>query len=231
MRRIIEEIGNQFRGDRYHLMNNNCNHFSSSLTQVSKSQHNFLFISIQLTFFLYQLQILCGQEIPSWVNRLAHFSSCVPFLQRCLPKWVAAMIFNFLIFIKRLIRAFCFCLYSQRMAYTKCFTTIDSISKSRSKSRLRHSSIMKLICCDNWSAIRIIICRRHKTIDHRQNSNSCHQHAYQRYSFSELYLVIIAYHKYNLTQRMRFSTPSQIPQFQIGVIVRVWSWMFLNIAI
>lgn len=35
VRRIVEEIGNQFRGDRYHLMNNNCNHFSSSLTQVS----------------------------------------------------------------------------------------------------------------------------------------------------------------------------------------------------
>lgn len=34
VRRIVEEIGNQFRGDRYHLMNNNCNHFSSSLTQV-----------------------------------------------------------------------------------------------------------------------------------------------------------------------------------------------------
>lgn len=34
VRRIVEELGNQFRGDKYHLMNNNCNHFSGSLTQV-----------------------------------------------------------------------------------------------------------------------------------------------------------------------------------------------------
>lgn len=34
VKKIVEEVGNQFRGDRYHLMNNNCNHFSSALTQV-----------------------------------------------------------------------------------------------------------------------------------------------------------------------------------------------------
>lgn len=36
VKRIVNELGKEFRGDRYHLMNNNCNHFSGAFTKVSE---------------------------------------------------------------------------------------------------------------------------------------------------------------------------------------------------
>lgn len=34
VRRLVSEMGKNYRGDRYHLMNKNCNHFTSDLVQV-----------------------------------------------------------------------------------------------------------------------------------------------------------------------------------------------------
>ncbi|RNA37182.1 desumoylating isopeptidase 2-like [Brachionus plicatilis] len=64
---IVALIGREFRGIDYHLINKNCNSFSSKFCQF-----------------------LCGEDIPAWVNRLAYISTYVPFIERIIPReWIS----------------------------------------------------------------------------------------------------------------------------------------------
>ncbi|VDK87663.1 unnamed protein product [Onchocerca ochengi] len=63
IRHLIQMLGSEYRGDRYHLISKNCNHFTAALAKT-----------------------LTGNDIPSWINRLATVSNSIPFLERCLPR-------------------------------------------------------------------------------------------------------------------------------------------------
>ena len=59
----LQITGKEYTGDKYHLMRKNCNHFSGGFSEI-----------------------LVGKDIPSWINRLAYVSSCMPFVERMLPQ-------------------------------------------------------------------------------------------------------------------------------------------------
>jgi len=64
---IVILLGREYRGIDYHLMNKNCNSFSSRFCKT-----------------------ICGEDIPSWVNRLAYLTTFVPFIERVIPKeWIS----------------------------------------------------------------------------------------------------------------------------------------------
>lgn len=63
VRKMVQLLGQEYRGDRYHLISKNCNHFTAALAKT-----------------------LTGQDIPNWINRLASISGSIPFLERWIPQ-------------------------------------------------------------------------------------------------------------------------------------------------
>ncbi|CAH8839814.1 unnamed protein product [Trichobilharzia szidati] len=64
--RLLVSLADEFRGDAYHLLHFNCNHFTSQF-----------------------VDLLCHGTLPKWVNRLARIVSGLPFIESFLPPhWV-----------------------------------------------------------------------------------------------------------------------------------------------
>ncbi|TPP61948.1 PPPDE peptidase domain-containing protein 1 [Fasciola gigantica] len=64
--RLLISLTDEFRGDAYHLLHFNCNHFTANF-----------------------IQLLCDGVLPKWINLLARFAAGVPFIESMLPAhWV-----------------------------------------------------------------------------------------------------------------------------------------------
>ncbi|KAA0197913.1 hypothetical protein FBUS_10665, partial [Fasciolopsis buskii] len=74
--RLLLSLTDEFRGDAYHLLHFNCNHFTANFIQVS-------FVS------MFDYTLLCNGVLPKWINLLARFAAGVPFIESMLPAhWV-----------------------------------------------------------------------------------------------------------------------------------------------
>ncbi|CAH8509688.1 unnamed protein product [Schistosoma bovis] len=64
--RLLASLADEFRGDAYHLLHFNCNHFTSQF-----------------------VDLLCHGVLPKWINRLARIVSGLPFIETFLPPhWI-----------------------------------------------------------------------------------------------------------------------------------------------
>jgi len=73
-------------------MNKNCNSFSSKFCKVRTDFEQIFFINNKIIYLNCSafLKTICGEDIPSWVNRLAYLTTFVPFIERVIPKeWIS----------------------------------------------------------------------------------------------------------------------------------------------
>ena len=66
IRKMLDQLGNEFKGDQYHLLNKNCNHFTQALLQVGFWTYGLLF---SRSFFIIQTS-------SSWETTLHYRSHC-----------------------------------------------------------------------------------------------------------------------------------------------------------
>ena len=70
--KIIEQLGKEYRGDRYHLMNRNCNHFTGAFSQILTGRYK---ISFNKYFNIFKTHLITEMYIS--FNQYSTLLKCI----------------------------------------------------------------------------------------------------------------------------------------------------------